>query len=271
MQYKEYQPGPLLKDYVQCFFLCRSDSEGIREDKVFATGCVELLFNLGEDGPQQIKKDETISQPDIQLWGQTIQPFTFTTWGKHVMFGIRFQGHSAACFFHEPIESFNNQVVDGTDIGGKDIKVLHSQLREADSLDQQIALVEAYLVRRLLMLQSRFGKLPLMHSVIRNMEKEDSMDNIHAICSQHGISMRYLQKLFLQYAGLSPLLYNKIVRFQRSIHLVSNKSESLTSIAYQCGYFDQSHFIKDFKFFTGSVPSRFAPESSTDLSAMLLG
>lgn len=269
MQYKEYQPGHLLKDYVQCYFLCRSDSEGVREDKVFATGCMELLFNLGEDGPQQINKDGTISRPDIQLWGQTIQPFSFTTRGKHVMFGIRFQGHSAACFFHEPIGSFNDQVVDGSNIGGKEIKLLHDQLREADSLNQQITLVEAYLMRRVLMLQSRFSKLPLMHSVMQHMEKEDSMENIHAVCSQYGISMRYLQKLFLQYAGLSPILYSKIIRFQKSILLVSNKSESLTSIAYQCGYFDQSHFIKDFKFFTGTVPSRFVPESSTDLSALL--
>jgi len=64
-------------------------------------------------------------------------------------------------------------------------------------------------------------------------------------------------------------LFRKISRFQKSLYLLANNNDSLTSIAHHCGYFDQSHFIKDFKEFTGTTPSEFHLESSTELIALL--
>jgi AraC-like DNA-binding protein len=92
--------------------------------------------------------------------------------------------------------------------------------------------------------------------------KEDFFDNIENVASRYGITSRYLQKLFLQYTGLTPKLYSKINRFQNSLKLVTKKDTSLTSIAYDCGYFDQSHFIREFKSFTGFTPSGYSLEKS---------
>jgi len=61
--------------------------------------------------------------------------------------------------------------------------------------------------------------------------------------------------LFVQYTGLTPKLYSQINRFQNSLQLVREGNSSLTSIAYECGYADQSHFIREFKSFTGLTPS----------------
>ncbi len=269
MRYKEFAPNSFLKNYVQCYFVCETDTAVFTEDKVFATGCIEIMFNLGTDGPQQLRNGDLIKQPDIQLWGQTIQPFTFASFGKHSMFGIRFFTHTAACFFNERIEEFNDQVIDFKDIGGKETVELYSKLLEAESLYRRIELVEEFLLKRLLLLEHKFTRLSLVNSIMHDLSKDDFLENINSVASQYGISSRYLQKIFLNYSGLSPNLFSKIARFQKSIHLVAGNASSLTSIAHQCGYFDQSHFIKDFKFFTGSTPSRFAPESSTDLFVAL--
>lgn len=264
MRYKEYSPGSFLKDYVQCYFVCESDTAVFTEDKVFASGSIEIMFNLGDDGPQQLNNGNLIKQPDIQLWGQTIQPFTFTSFGKHSMFGIRFFPHTAACFFDERVEEFNDQVIDFNDIGGKETITLHSKLTEAKSPARRIELVEAFLRKRLLRFHDKFGRLKLVNSIMQDLSKDDFFENINSVSSRYGISSRYLQKIFLSYSGLSPNLYSKIARFQKSIHLVAAPKSTLTTIAHQCGYFDQSHFIKDFKFFTGSTPSQFSPESSSD-------
>jgi hypothetical protein len=89
MHYQEYSPNSYLKNYVQCYFVCERVTAVFTEDKVFATGAIEIMFNLGTDGPQQMKNGDLITQPDIQLWGQTILPFTFASFGKHSMLGIR--------------------------------------------------------------------------------------------------------------------------------------------------------------------------------------
>ncbi len=269
MHYKEFAPTGLLKNYVQCYFVCETDTAVFAEDKVFATGVIEIMFNVGADGPQQLKNGDLIRQPDIQLWGQTIHPFNFVSFGKHAMFGIRFFPHTAACFFNERIEEFNNQVIDFKDIGGKETAVLHSKLLEAKTLNQRIELADAFLLRLLSHSVNKFTRLKLVSSIMHDLGRDDFFENINTIAARYGISSRYLQKIFLNYSGLSPNLFSKIVRFQKSVHLVAGKNISLTTIAHQCGYFDQSHFIKDFKFFTGAAPSRFVAETSTDLFVSL--
>ena len=269
MRYQEFRPNSFLKDYIQCYFVCETDTAVLTEDKVFATGFIEIMFNLGTDGPQQIKNGDLINQPDIQLWGQTIRPFTFSSFGKHSMLGIRFFAHTAACFFNEPIAQFNDQVIDFKDIGGKEAVLLHSKLMEAKSLDRRIELIEEFLLQKLSLSVNKFSRLRLVNSIMHDLSKDDFFENINSAASRYGISSRYLQNIFFNYSGLTPNLFSKIARFQKSLHLVAAKDLSLTTIAHTCGYFDQSHFIKDFKFFTGSIPSRFSPVSSTDLFAAL--
>lgn len=269
MRYREITPNGFLKDYIQCYFVCESDNAVFTEDQVFATGSLEIMFNLGNDGPQQIKNGGLINQPAIQLWGQTIQPFTFASFGKHSMLGIRFFTHTAACFFNEPIAEFNDRMIDFSDIGGKDVIQLHSKLSEAKSLNVRIELIEKFLRKKLMLHDNRFNKLGLVNSVMQDLNRDDFFENINSVAARYGLSSRYLQKVFFNYSGLTPHLFSKIARFQKSLHLVAGKKASLTSIALDCGYFDQSHFIKDFKFFTGATPSHFSPESSSDFFASL--
>lgn len=269
MGYTEFLPKGILKHYVKCYFICESDSEMITEDKVFATGSVEIMFNIGTGKPQKIIYGNLTNEPLIQLWGQTTQPFTFSSLGKHCMFGVRFFPHTASCFFEEPIEDFNDQVIDFCDISGNGSVILQSQLVECNSAHDQIALVEKFLLARLSRFEGNFAKLKLINSIVHDLNRNDFFDNIHSLANRYGMSSRYLRKIFTNYSGLSPILFSKISRFQKSLQMVIKNDQPLTAIAYSCGYFDQSHFIKDFKYFTGSAPSLFSAESSTDLFAPL--
>ena len=69
------------------------------------------------------------------------------------------------------------------------------------------------------------------------------------------LSERSLERLFLTHIGITPILYARICRFQSSLTLMrQGKFRSLTDIAHSLGYFDQSHFIRDFKQFSGVSP-----------------
>jgi AraC-like DNA-binding protein len=264
MYYQEFPPHPALKNFVQCYFVCENDTEGISSDIVFATGHMEIMFNVGTEGMQQLTYAGITNQPDIQLWGQTIEPFSFVSCGKHSMFGIRFFTHTAACFFKDPVDQFNNLVMDFKDVAGSEAALLRSRLVESKTFKCRIELADQFLLQRLAPSPTTIDKLKLVKSIMVDVSREDFFENMNTVASRYGISARYLQKLFVQYAGISPKLYVKIARFQKSLQLVADKDLSLTNIAYECGYFDQAHFIKDFKFFTGSAPSRFSPESSTE-------
>ena len=266
MTYTEIPPGNNLEQYVKCYYLYESDADASFEDKAFATGCIEVMFNLGTGTWQTEVNNNFITTPAIELWGQIIQPLTFKSLGKNTMFGIRFFPHTASCFLQENMEQFNNRVSSFSDVMNSSVQQLHMKLLEANSLNKRVEIVEGFLFQRL-QAAKKPGRIQLIGNIINELKQEDFFDNIENIASRYGITSRYLQKLFLQHTGLTPKLFSKINRFQNSLLLVAKQNEPLTSIAYECGYFDQSHFIREFKSFTGTTPSGYNPENSSAVLA----
>lgn len=262
MKYSEVIPCKRLKQYVKCYYIYMSDTDAPFEDTVFPSACMEIIFNLGTGKWQTAAGAGFVNNPPVELWGQIIQPLAIKSIGRNVMLGIRFFPHAAACFLNDKVGVFNNQVVDFTDIPGNAAGILHLKLLEATAWDKRIELVEAFLLHKLSLTEKRLGKITVVSNVMNDMRQADFFDNIENVASRYGITPRYLQKLFFQYTGLTPKLYSKINRFQNSLRLVSKKNTSLTSIAYDCGYFDQSHFIREFKSFTGVTPSGYSSENS---------
>ena len=78
-----------------------------------------------------------------------------------------------------------------------------------------------------------------------------------------GLARRQFERRFKSCAGFPPALFARIVRFQRSYRMLENgQATSLTDLAVACGYFDQSHFIRDFKRFSGMNPRTYFKEAT---------
>jgi AraC-like DNA-binding protein len=257
MNYREITPEDRLKPFIKCFYLFQSDSDAEFEDVVFPSGFTEIIFNLGQGVWEAPVGNSHEPTPAIELWGQVTSPMSIRSKGKQSMLGVRFFPHAAGYFLREKPGQFNNTVSDLSDILGPSVKELHSRLLETPDLIKRIELIEGYLLRRL----STDSKLQLrieeIGHMLRNINTHYSEKSIGVIASQHGITSRYLHKLVYEHTGLSPKSFCKITRFQLSLKLIAKNKMSLTSIAYDCGYFDQSHFIRDFRSFTGVTPSAY--------------
>ncbi|HEY6900363.1 MAG TPA: helix-turn-helix transcriptional regulator [Puia sp.] len=263
MNYQEIIPGSPLRQYVKHYYIYESESAATFDDTVFPSGCMEIIFNLGSGQWQTAPSDsDFITHPPIELWGQITRPLPVRSIGKNTMLGIRFFPHSAAYFLREQMDRLNNQVLDALDVSGENMRELHSRLLETATWKERIRLIEEFLQQSLLQAENRLNKVALVSNVMNELRKEDFFDNIDNVASRYGITSRYLQKLFLQHTGLTPKLYSKINRFQHSLRLITQKNLSLTDVTYDCGYFDQSHFIREFKSFTGLTPSGYAQDSS---------
>ena len=88
--------------------------------------------------------------------------------------------------------------------------------------------------------------------------------SVKLFCSEHGINIKTLERIFLYYTGYTPKVLSCIKRFQNaSNQLTYQQSASLTDITYRNSFTDQSHFIKEFTRFSGTTPCTFQSEKST--------
>jgi AraC-like DNA-binding protein len=262
MIYHEIKPGKPLQPYVKCYFVYESDSTVAFEDTVFPSGCTEIIFNLGSGNWHTFNGHTFVTTPPIELWGQLVRPLSIRSTGRNIMLGIRLWSYGAAAILKDNISLFNNQISSFTDIGGKTVSSLQTQLLETTSWSKRIALVEAYLLQQLPLTAKRLPKLAVISDLMYELRHQEVPLTMETMAARYGFTARYMQQLFLQNTGLTPKLYSQIHRFQKSLQLVTAGDASLTSIAYECGYADQSHFIKEFKSFTGYTPSGYTPAIS---------
>jgi AraC-like DNA-binding protein len=257
MEFRRFYPSDTLKPYIRYYYIFESDSNIEFDDTVFPSGDMEMIFNLGEGRWESKIDDKFFATPPVELWGQITRPLAIRSKGRHTMLGIRFLTHAASCFLDDEIGQFNDQVANGFDILGSPVKTLYSQLLETQTPTGRIALIEKFLLERLSGVGRRSIGIDRLAGIVTSLRHHSTETSIHNIASEHGMTARNLQKIIYQHTGLSPKSYNKITRFQHSLRLITKNDQPLTSIAYDCGYFDQSHFIREFRAFTGLTPSAY--------------
>lgn len=258
MDLKKYAPSDILKPFVRYYFVFESNAETAFQDTVFPSGDMEMIFNLG-NGVWESAVDESFQQtPITELWGQITQPLLIRSKGKHSMLGVRLFPHGAISFLHSEVNIFNDRVADLSEVVGNSVKELHNRLLETGNIDLRIQLIEQFLLQRLNTKRRQSSNIDKVSHILSTLKKDPQENNISDVASMFGITTRYLHKLVYEHTGLSPKLFNKINRFQQSLLLIAKNNQPLTAIAYDCGYFDQSHFIREFKSFTGVTPSAYA-------------
>jgi len=262
MVFKEILPNQQLRPFVKCFYFYESQSGADYDDTVYPSGNTEVIFNLGKGHWQTNRNNTFYTTPPVEVWGQITRPLAIRSLGENIMLGVRFYPHSMAYFFRESLADLNNEVADAAALFGPSIQTLHQRLLEASTLPSKIALLEDYFLGRLTVTGKKHDKIKFVGSMVNSLAESTGNERIIDLSSRNNISSRNVTQLFSQYTGIQPKLLSKINRFQHSLNLITSSGQDLTSIAYDAGYFDQSHFIREFKLFTGITPNAFATRAS---------
>lgn len=148
---------------------------------------------------------------------------------------------------HELID--NN--LDANDVFGKQINFVNERLHEASNNIEIKNIIENFLLDQLYKMKPA---LPFDYAVQEMFKGNNSIENI---ASRACLSLRQFERVSKMRIGIPPKLFARIIRFSKAYRMrEENDDISWTDIAHQCGYFDQMHFIKDFKSFTGATPKQ---------------
>ena len=178
---------------------------------------------------------------------------------KIQIFVVHFSVFGLSRFINfSPVE-LHNQIIDVAGIFGKNIRRINDKLFTLSLFQEKINLLEKFLLNEIKEPKTtdRFI-FSLSHQLIISHE----FPSFKIIRSNIPMSTRNLERRFKELTGISILKFVRISRFQNAKNLLlTKKNFKLTEIGYNTGYFDQAHFSKEFKSFSGLSPKDFIKES----------
>ena len=166
----------------------------------------------------------------------------------------QFTPTGAAAFLREPLDEFFNATVACDDVVSRPLELrrVHEQMAEAPNHGRRVRLLEDFLLERI----GHARPDPLICAAVAWIERAHPDARIEALVRYIGLSQSALERRFRRQVGSSPRKFASIIRLQKVLRLRAEGND-FTSITHAAGYFDQSHFIKDFRRFTGRAPEAY--------------
>jgi AraC-like DNA-binding protein len=165
---------------------------------------------------------------------------------------ITFTEKGASAFFKEPVnelfEHFNS--LDAF-FKASEIDFFEDQISSAKNNPQRIRIVEQFLMSKLI----THKQDDLVYKAIREIYFHYGIVNIHSLSGKFAISQDTFEKRFRKTVGATPKQFASIVRM-KSVVALGKQNKSFTELGYNFDFYDQSHFIKEFKSFTGNFSNR---------------
>ncbi|MRG43826.1 helix-turn-helix domain-containing protein [Chitinophaga sp. SYP-B3965] len=246
MIFKRILPPPGLARIIECYWIAESEDARPAKEKIIPDGFPEMIFHYGDPYRINLHHATWELQSQSLLAGQIRQYFFLENTGKSGVLGIKLQPTALTYLFDISMHTLTDKVVDLSVIMAVP---LQSLLCSPAPHDEKITAINEWM-----------GSFPLppqdhAEKAIDLIREHKGAIAVAEIITQLGISERHLERLFKKYVGLSPKFYARIIRFNHIFHLNQERNPTWTDLAFNAGYYDQSHFIRNFKAFTGEDPS----------------
>ncbi len=267
MEYKTYQPDADLGTLVKCYWTLSIPKEVPKSrQQVLPDGCMDMIFNLGDDVKRILPDDTYMIQPRSFILGQIIKPMWIEPMGKVETFAVRFYPGSFSYFTHVPMTELADKDTELNSLfDGKKVAQIESAILNAESTNERILLIEKFL---LILLKEAVDVPGLVKFVIDQILQTSGTVSIKEAMKDNLSQRRNLERKFVKRVGTSPKQLCRAIRFQKTLKTMLNSNKTLTDVGYENEFFDQAHFIKDFKDVTGISPKEFLENENMTLSSI---
>ncbi|GAB1544433.1 hypothetical protein NUACC21_71090 [Scytonema sp. NUACC21] len=168
--------------------------------------------------------------------------------------GVHFKAGGGAPFFALPSGELHNQIVSLDDLWSRRAGELRDRLLETPTLETRFLVLERFLLARM---AQRPERHPAVEFALREFQRSP-VPRVGAVTAQIGLSDRHFGQLFRNEVGLTPKVFCRVQRLRQVLYLLAEKEHAdWIDIALACGYFDQAHFIHDFRSFAGCTPTTY--------------
>ncbi|GAB3422540.1 DUF6597 domain-containing transcriptional factor [Niabella aquatica] len=248
MYYQQIIPIKPLQDYIRYFWVLEdfTDDNTQKRFKIIPDGLPALIF---QNEPNLFFDKAGKAMPQLFLYGQSTKYTEHKVTGAFKIMGVYLQPTALKTLFNIEAFELNNQNVSLEHILDEPIL---EKLVNAISVNEKIDIITHFFLNLIQQIRYNNRKAEFASALLQNGK------TLKEIQVEMNVSERSLERMIKQYVGISPKMFSRIIRFQSGLNTLRQTDfKNFTELAYMAGYFDQSHYIKEFKEFTGTNPTNF--------------
>ena len=256
IQLQKFTPPSALQRYIR-FYYTVSFEPGAKDIQLdnHPQGTMDIMFVFRGEANFGTSTTEKHPLTQVFIIGQQTSNFSFQFDPKVQALGVTFTAEGFAKIFRMPMKELTATGVDALALLDKKDQLWIEQLAELPGDRARIQLLNQIFTQKIHANDLPFDGVDEAIQWIRNVGGQGSMLDL---AHHFNMSLRTLQRKFVQKVGVSPKTYARVIRFNYMMRLLRQSSNiNWQDVLYEAGYFDQMHFIKEFKKFTGHTPTQF--------------
>ncbi len=242
-----------------------------QRDRILPTGQSQLLINLGppqyrvETGPPEVRV------PFVDVWYSGLHQGPIDTEAPHgnALLGVAFTARGSFPWLGERMDGLSDRIIALADAVGDGALALRERLLNTASIEARFKVVERWLISRL---KPRSIVHPAVRWAVDRIAAAGGRLAIEDLATQTGFTRKHLANLFQQQVGLTPKALARVHRFRGAFDILNRAGGEVpwAALAEQCGFYDQSHLIHEFRRFTGLSPAELARKDRPDTQSVVL-
>ncbi|MBL7776103.1 MAG: AraC family transcriptional regulator [Saprospiraceae bacterium] len=256
MQSWLHTPCPPLDQFIEYFFLYENLYTDHLRERLLPDGHIELVIDLREStnfwcAGAAFDRLQTVRSG--WLSGLHRRFITIEAAQGASMLVVRFRPGRIGAFLTMPAAEIAGQVVPLDLLWGSAFRTLRQQLLDSPEPAAKFAHIEAFFLKKW---QPEKGFQPVVDFALSRLLESDTGAGIAALVEKTGYSHKHFVALFNKHIGVSPKVFSRILKFQQAVRdLQATREPDWAQLSFSCGYYDQAHFIHEFRSFSGYTPS----------------
>jgi len=250
-----HKPKGFLSEYVKSIWIM-DNFEKCDNDiciPLIPSGCAEIVFHLDGKGKYAANNFNDYLITNASVSGQKLYHKNYYSINSSGILAVILQPDASNIILGMPSNLISNATINLMDVFGNSAQYLLEQINDESDKNNMISIVEKFFLKKIKNLKDK-----RITQFVQETTIQGGCVNLPQMASRLNLSLRQLERKVIESVGLSPKEFSRIIRFQKSLFVKQhNLKISLTTLSYECGYFDQSHFIKEFKSISGYAPKKF--------------